>query len=67
MNKQIAAVEQASQSSSLLLGTSLAFASLILVPALATSMGLAPSVAGALRMALMKASNRVVTGAGRKP
>lgn len=61
MSKHIAVAEQASQSGSLLLGTSLAFASLILVPALATSMGLGPSVTGALRIALMKASNRAVS------
>jgi len=45
----------------LLLGTGLAFASLILVPALATSAGLGPSLTGALRMALMKASTRAVS------
>jgi len=47
---------------SLIVGTGLAFASLILVPALATSIGLGPSLTGALRMALMKASNRAVNG-----
>lgn len=45
----------------LLLGTGLAFASLILVPALATQLGMGPSLTGALRMALMKASNRTVS------
>jgi len=48
------------QSGSLLLGTSLAFASLILVPALAVSIGIGPSVTGALRIALMKASHRAI-------
>jgi len=43
----------------LLLGTGLAFASLILVPALATQMGLGTALTGALRIALMRASSRV--------
>ncbi|NJD07205.1 MAG: hypothetical protein FIA97_12025 [Methylococcaceae bacterium] len=63
MNKTrtaIASSASALPSSYLLLGTGLAFASLILVPAVATSIGLGPSVTGALRMALMKASNRAV-------
>lgn len=47
-----------------LLGAALAFASLILVPALAPRLGLAPSLAGAVRMALMRASGRVITGTG---
>ena len=49
---------------SLALGTGLAFASLILVPALAASFGVGPSLTGALRMALMKASNRALAGSG---
>ncbi len=59
---QIATVRQNNQSGSLLLGTGLAFASLILVPALATTIGLGPSVTGALRIALMKASSRAIGG-----
>lgn len=51
----------------LMLGTGLAFASLILVPALASSVGLGPSITGALRMALMKASNRAVAKSPRPP
>lgn len=51
-----------SDSSRLLLGTGLAFASLILVPALATQIGLGASVTGALRIALMKASSRAIGG-----
>lgn len=43
----------------LLVGTGLAFASLILVPALATRMGLGTALTGALRIALMRASSRV--------
>jgi hypothetical protein len=42
----------------LLVGTGLALASLILVPALAVRVGLGASVAGALRIALMRASYR---------
>jgi len=48
----------------LLLGTGLAFASLILVPALAAQMGIGSSLTGALRIALMKASYRAI---GKKP
>ncbi len=44
----------------LLLGTGLAFASLILVPALAAQLGMGPSLTGALRIALMKASHRAI-------
>jgi hypothetical protein len=45
-------------SNALLLGTGLALASLILLPAVATRMGLGSSLTGALRIALMKASYR---------
>ncbi len=51
---------QSKQSGSLALGTGLAFASLILVPALAASFGVGPSITGALRIALMKVSNRAL-------
>jgi len=44
----------------LLLGTGLAFASLILVPALAAQLGVGSSLTGALRIALMKASHRAI-------
>lgn len=57
---RVAMNDQHKESGSLLLGTGLAFASLILVPALATTVGLGPSLTGALRMALMKASRRAV-------
>ncbi len=46
----------------LLLGTGLVVASMILVPALAVRLGLGSSLTGALRIALMKASNRAVRG-----
>ncbi len=49
-------------SGSLLLGTGLAVASMILVPALAMRLGLGASLTGALRIALMKASSRAVCG-----
>ena len=48
---------------SLLLGTSLVVASMIFVPALAVRLGLGASLTGALRIALMKASNQVARGA----
>jgi hypothetical protein len=48
---------------SLLLGTGLVVASMILVPALAVRFGLGASLTGALRIALMKASSRAVSGA----
>ena len=44
----------------LLIGTGLAFASLILIPALAAQMGIGPSLTGALRIALMKASHKAI-------
>jgi hypothetical protein len=49
-------------SGSLLLGTGLAFASLILVPAFAMQLGLGATMTGALRIALMRASSRAVSG-----
>ncbi len=49
-------------SGKLLLGTGLAFASLILIPALATQAGLGASLTGAIRIALMRASSRAVNG-----
>ncbi|MDD5034223.1 MAG: hypothetical protein PHE55_05645 [Methylococcaceae bacterium] len=61
-NNPIAIPEYKSPSGSLVLGTGLAFASLILVPALAAAVGLGPSITGALRIALMKASNRAIGG-----
>lgn len=47
---------------SLLIGTGLVVASMILVPALAVRLGLGASLTGALRIALMKASSRAVSG-----
>ncbi len=44
----------------LLLGTGLALTAMILVPALAGRLGLADSVTGALRIALMKVSSKAM-------
>lgn len=54
--------EQTGNNGALLLGTGLAVASMILVPAVAMRMGLSASLTGALRIALMKASSRVAAG-----
>lgn len=47
---------------SIVLGTGLAFASLILLPAAAAHFGISATLTGAMRIALMRASNRVVRG-----
>ena len=66
MKQQLAHTEvKETNSGSLLLGTGLVVASMILVPALAVRLGLGASLTGALRIALMKASNRAVSGTGR--
>lgn len=54
---------KAANNGSLLLGTSLVVASMIIVPALAVRLGLGASLTGALRIALMKASSKAVSGA----
>ena len=60
-NQQLAQPNPSSDvSGALLLGTGLAFAALILVPALATQLGMGPSLTGALRIALMKASHKAI-------
>lgn len=51
------------KNSSLLIGTGLMVASMILVPALAMRLGLGTSLTGALRIALMKASNSTTSRA----
>ena len=61
-SSQIAITAQRKSKGSVALGTGLAFASLILVPALAASFGVGPSITGALRIALMKASSRALGG-----
>jgi hypothetical protein len=61
MSQQLArSVVKKNNNGSLLLGTGLAVASMIIVPALAMRFGLSPSLTGALRIALMKASSRAV-------
>lgn len=65
MNQQLATAQvnnAVKNNGSLLLGTGLALASMILVPAFATRLGLGASLTGALRMAMMKASNRAIRG-----
>ena len=47
---------------SLLLGTTLAVTSLILIPAFAAQLGLSSSLTGALRMAAMKAGHQAMRG-----
>lgn len=48
--------------SALLVGTGLAFASLILVPAMASRLGMGSALTGAVRIALMRASARIANG-----
>lgn len=65
MNQELATHHvnhKAGNQGSLLLGTSLALVSMILIPAFATRLGLGASVTGALRMAMMKASNQALRG-----
>jgi hypothetical protein len=62
-----AAASQPNRNGALILGTGLAFASLILIPALATQLGMGTALTGALRIALMRASSRVASGSGTKP
>jgi len=58
----VAAEKETKTNGSLLLGTGLALASMILIPALATRIGLGASLTGALRIAMMKASNQALRG-----
>ena len=52
--------QQLGETGALLLGTGLALTAMILIPAFAGRLGLADSVAGALRIALMKASTKAI-------
>lgn len=63
-DKAIATVSNQPQhdTGALVLGTTLTVAALILVPALATRLGVGSVLTGALRMALMRASSRAVNG-----
>lgn len=65
MNQDLANVivsKESGKNGSLLLGTSLALASMILIPAFAMRLGLGASLTGALRIAMMKASNQAIRG-----
>ena len=46
----------------MIVGTGLAFASIILLPAVAAQIGVSATLTSALRIALMRASSRVVAG-----
>ncbi|CAA7622769.1 hypothetical protein [Magnetospirillum sp. UT-4] len=60
MSKSVSvAARDGSAASSVVLGTGLTLASLILVPALSQAVGLGPSLTSALRIVLMKAAARV--------
>lgn len=58
MAANYAATAEPINTAALLLGAGLALTSMILVPALAMRLGMSASLTGALRIALMKASNR---------
>jgi hypothetical protein len=60
VNQEI--VTQQINTAGLVLGAGLAVASMILLPALATRLGLSASLTGALRIALMKASSHAAHG-----
>lgn len=55
-------VKKTNDTGALLVGTGLAVASMILVPALAMRLGLGASLTGALRIALMRASAHAANG-----
>ncbi|MDP2902511.1 MAG: hypothetical protein Q8N96_05330 [Methylovulum sp.] len=58
----VTAGQQLGDTSSVLLGTGLAIVSMIIIPAFAGRLGLGDSLTGALRIALMKASNKAIKG-----
>ncbi|MCK9396137.1 MAG: hypothetical protein M0Q44_11160 [Methylobacter sp.] len=58
----VTAEKETRNNGSLLLGTSLALASMILIPAFAMRLGLGASLTGALRIAMMKASSQAIRG-----
>lgn len=64
ISKAVAVASTQPDSAALLLGTGLAFASLILVPAMAARLGVGAALTGAMRIALMRASSRVI-GSGK--
>lgn len=58
-NQSVPHHAESPSASSLVIGTGLTLASLILVPALSQSLGLGPSLTSAVRVVLMKAAARV--------
>jgi hypothetical protein len=65
-NNGAAKAQRSNSNGALIVGTGLAFASLILIPAFATQMGMGTALTGALRIALMRASARVASGGANK-
>ena len=61
-SSQSLTIVQAPQPGAMILGTGLAFASLILLPAVAAQLGVGATLTGAMRIALMRASSRVISG-----
>ncbi len=53
--------EKKPKTKSMMIATGLAFSSLILVPAIAVGMGMSSTLTGALRIALMRASFRILS------
>lgn len=62
LTKTVAVKPKTNHTIPLLLGTSLAFASMILIPAFAMRLGLGASLTGTLRMAAMKAGHQAMRG-----
>jgi hypothetical protein len=62
LTQSVAVKPKTNTNGSLLLGTGLAVASMILIPAFAMRMGLSASLTGALRMAAMKAGHQAMRG-----
>lgn len=59
MSKSVSTAPEKPSVGSLVVGTGLTLASLILVPALSQAVGLGPSLTGAMRIVLMRAAARV--------
>ncbi|MEW5726400.1 MAG: hypothetical protein AB1918_01100 [Pseudomonadota bacterium] len=59
MSKSVSTPQERPAMGSLMLGTGLTLASLILVPALSQAVGMGPSLTSAVRIVLMKAAARV--------
>lgn len=63
--RQSKAISAQNDTGYLLIGAGLAVASMILLPAIAMRIGLGPSLTGALRIALMKASSQAMANSCR--